>query len=339
MILFMWGMPEEKTLGRFAVTKETIDRVFELWRDTSAHLRWGSIFVLPPWLKAWWKTFGTGGELTVFAVWNHDELIGIAPCAAEGNSARLLGSKDVCDYLDVVSVPGREKELLAALIDYLRNQGIRHLALQPLRPDSVAMVHLPAVIQSANGTIVCRKQDVAVRLDLPPSWHDFLSGLSGRQRHEVRRKLRRLREAGHIELRLVSNPQLVEQEIETFLRLFTAVGTDKAHFMTDTMSSFFRSLARAMALENLLRLFFLDLNDVPVATALCFDYGSTRYLYNSGYNRRFQHLSVGLLCKVLSIQDSIARKQQRYDFLKGAEPYKFRLGGKSLSLYCCRADF
>ena len=63
------------------------------------------------------------------------------------------------------------------------------------------------------------------------------------------------------------------------------------------------------------------------------------YLYNSGYDPRYGELSVGLLCKVLSIKNSIESGRKRYDFLKGAEPYKYHLGGKEVPLSRCRIVF
>jgi CelD/BcsL family acetyltransferase involved in cellulose biosynthesis len=73
-----------------------------------------------------------------------------------------------------------------------------------------------------------------------------------------------------------------------------------------------------------------------VAAVLCFDNGSTVYLYNSGYDLRFSALSVGLLSKVLSIKDSIERGRRKYDFLKGDEKYKQYLGGRPLPLFSYR---
>jgi CelD/BcsL family acetyltransferase involved in cellulose biosynthesis len=49
-------------------------------------------------------------------------------------------------------------------------------------------------------------------------------------------------------------------------------------------------------------------------------------------------LSVGFLSKVLSIRDGIRSGLRTYDFLKGGEAYKQRLGGRPLSLYRCRLD-
>ena len=91
-------------------------------------------------------------------------------------------------------------------------------------------------------------------------------------------------------------------------------------------------------LFELLKLFFLDLNDRPIAAAMCIDYQDTVYLYNSGYDADFRQLSAGLMSKVLSIQASIRDGRQVYDFLKGAEIYKKRLGGKPVDICRCVLD-
>ena len=106
--------------------------------------------------------------------------------------------------------------------------------------------------------------------------------------------------------------------------------------MNAEMRAFFSSLAEAMAKVGLLRFGFLELDLVPVAAVMYFDYNDSIYLYNSGYDPRYRQLSVGLLSKVLCIKDSIEKKKSRFDFLKGAEVYKYRLGGREIPLYRCQ---
>jgi CelD/BcsL family acetyltransferase involved in cellulose biosynthesis len=134
----------------------------------------------------------------------------------------------------------------------------------------------------------------------------------------------------------VEDSKQVLDEMETFLALFGLSRADKAAFMTNQMTAYFRSLAETMAKESLLKLYFLDLDGTPAAAVMCFDYNSTTYLYNNGYDGKFSSLSVGLLSKVLNIKESILRGKKKYDFLKGTEEYKHRLGGRPVSLYRCQ---
>jgi len=102
------------------------------------------------------------------------------------------------------------------------------------------------------------------------------------------------------------------------------------------MESFFRSLADSMATAGLLRLGILELNLLPAAMIMCFDYNDCLYLYNSGYDPQYSYLSAGLLCKVLGIKESIQEGKKRVDFLKGGETYKYQLGGREVPLYRCQ---
>jgi CelD/BcsL family acetyltransferase involved in cellulose biosynthesis len=249
---------------------------------------------------------------------------------------RFIGDPDVCDYQDFIVAPGRGQEFFEILINHLRQEGVTHLDLNPIRADSRVLTELVKVAKNLKCEVSCDSEDVTLELELPATWDEFLGKLTGKQRHEVRRKLRRLSEAGEIKNRVVENVKEVMDEMDTFLALFGLSRSDKATFMTSQMTSFFRSLAEAMARVNLLRLFFLDFNGTPAAAVMCFDYNSTMYLYNNGYDGRFSSLSVGLLSKVLTIEESIQRERKKYDFLKGAEDYKQRLGGQPVPLYRCQ---
>lgn len=124
--------------------------------------------------------------------------------------------------------------------------------------------------------------------------------------------------------------------MDTFLRLFSESRKDKATFMTARMESFFRSLAEAMAEIGLLRFGILELDSLPVAMVMGFDYDDCVYLYNSSYDPDYRSLSVGLLSKVLCLKDSIERGRKRFNFLKGGESYKYHLGGREVPLYSCQ---
>ncbi|MGD2125138.1 MAG: GNAT family N-acetyltransferase, partial [Desulfobacteraceae bacterium] len=235
--------------------------------------------------------------------------------------------------LDFIVSPGRGQEFFGVLLDHLGKQGVTHLDLRPLRPDSTVFTDLAEVARDRGCEVSRNREDVGLELDLPATWDEYLLMLSGKQRHEIKRKFRRLHEAASINYRVVADIREVRDVMGTFFTLFGRSREDKAAFMAPRMASFFDSLAEAMAEVNMLRLYILELDKTPAAAAMCFDYNSTIYLYNSGYDDRFSSLGVGVLCKALSIKDSIQKGRKKYDFLKGAEAYKHRLGGKEVPLY------
>jgi CelD/BcsL family acetyltransferase involved in cellulose biosynthesis len=305
--------------------------------DNGSPLEWECLFMLPPWLGPWWSYFGEGAQTHLYVVKQSDEILGVAPLAVTGDTARLIGDSDLIDYSDFIVAPSREMEFFSILIDYLRRQGISRLHTGRVRADSTAFSCFHAYSTLLGSDVSCNPVDVLYEIDLADTWEGYIDILSAKERHETRRKFRRLESAGRVGQRVIEDKKDVLHAMDIFISLFRSNTTEKAEFMAGDVESFFRSLAVEMADAGLLMLSFLDLNDRPVASTMCFDYRSTVYLYNNGYDRHFSHLSVGLLSKVLSIQESIKRGRKKYNFLRGSEAYKGRLGGHPVRLYHCES--
>lgn len=320
----------------YVLTVESFDSLASCWANPGNRLKWSSIFVLPTWLKVWWQVFGSGAELYLRALRQSDEIIGFAPLIINKETAHFIGSENVCDYLDFVIAPGMESDFFDVLLYDLKAKGIKHLDLRPLRPDSTVLTDLVGTAQNRGYEVLCQPEDVSLEVDLASTWEGYLATLDKKQRHEVRRKLRRLWETGNVEHYCVEVVEGVEYYMETFLKLFPLSRDEKAHFMTAEMESFFRSLAKAMAEVGLLRFGVIELDAQPAAMTMGFDYDDSHYLYNSAYDPQFNYLSVGLLCKVLCLKESIEKGKKKWDFLKGDETYKYQLGGREVPLYSCR---
>ena len=108
---------------------------------------------------------------------------------------------------------------------------------------------------------------------------------------------------------------------------------DKAEYMTADREKFFRSMSRRMAEVGVLRLYFMEFEGAAVAASLCFDYASSRLLYNSGYDPDYGYYSVGLLLNALCLREAIEQGLEYFDFLRGSETYKQHLGGTPRNLY------
>lgn len=319
----------------YSVSIESLDSLISSGTGQS-HLKWDPIFILPAWLKAWWQAFGAGASLLLYVIKQGDTTIGVAPLKVVDGVASFIGDDTVCDYLDFVVAPGRERGFFTALLDTLAAGGVNRLDLAPLRPESTVLASLEAIARERHYRVSCERVAVSLELDLPGTWDGYLETLSGKQRHEVKRKLRRFSEMGRVNFRISRDSQAIPGDMELFLKLFRKSRQEKAGFMNAPMRAFFESLAEAMAGYGLLRLGFLELDSAPVATVMYFDYNDRIYLYNSGYDPAYSWLSVGLLAKVLCLKDSIIRQKRKFDFLKGAEVYKYRLGGSEIPLYSCQ---
>ena len=320
------------------VTSESFESLTECWRHVRYLLRWNCLFMLPPWLETWWREFRSEEELYLVAIREGEEILGVAPLFLKGTKAYFIGSPDVCDYSDFIVSPGREIDFFNSLLDQLKERGTKDLDLKSLRPDSTTLIHLPGVAQGRGWQCSCEQEDTSLELYLPSTWEAYLEMLNQKQRHEVRRKLRRIGETGNPNFRVLEHPDTFADGMRIFLKMFRESREDKAAFMSPQRESFFCSFVEAMARVHLIRLGILELNGTPIAALLFFDYNNVVYLYNSGYDVSYRSLSAGLVSKILCIKDSIERGKAKFDFLKGNEIYKHRLGGGTVPLYRCNVS-
>jgi CelD/BcsL family acetyltransferase involved in cellulose biosynthesis len=286
-------------------------------------------------MEAWWRCFGKG-EPSLLAVRQEGQVLGVAALVIAGDTARAVGDPEVCDHFDIAAAPGESAAVLAALGRHLRSQGVRRLDLVRVRPDSIAAAELVPAARKGGLAADLAPVDVGMELALPESWEAYLRMLSGKQRHELRRKLRRLEEAADFRLRLAASAEEKQNAVASFIRLFRMNRPEKTLFMTPLMEKYFAALASGLDTDGALRMYSLDVDGQTAAVAFCFRHGERMYLYNNAYDARFRSLSVGFLSKALSIRESIRAGLAAYDFLRGDEIYKHHLGGRPVALYSCR---
>jgi len=176
----------------YSVSIEDLDSLISSWTGWRNHLEWDLIFVLPCWLKAWWLAFGSAASLLLYVIRQDDTVIGVAPLKVVQGTASFIGDTTVCDYLDFIIAPGREGGFFNILLDTLKAKGINRLDLELLRPEATVLTSLAGVAKERHYPVSRKVMDVSLELDLPDTWDKYLDTLSSKQRHEVRRKLRRL---------------------------------------------------------------------------------------------------------------------------------------------------
>ena len=308
----------------------------EIHGDWQALLPQGAldtVFVTPQWQEVWWSEFGDGAEQLLLCLPGSQGLQGLAPLMRRQGKITLLGDEDLYDYNDLLVRQGAEEQFYTLLFDHLKDEDWDILELFPLPAASPTLRLAPELAIQRGFQVEILQEDVCPGLDLPKDWDGYLGGLSKKDRHELRRKLRRLEGAGDYHWYCRSEPGEVESSLDSFFALLRLSREDKDRFMTLQRERFFRKVIGAMAQLGAVRLFFMELEGRQVASALCFDYGPSRMLYNSGFNPEYGYYSVGLLLKALCIKDAIEGGLPYFDFLRGDEPYKYDLGGKDQVLY------
>lgn len=314
-------------------TRESFVSLQQEWEETLPSCATDTIFLTPRWQRLWWDSFGSGKELLLLALRQGPRLLGIAPLLLQGNSLSFLGDTDLFDYHDFIVPQGGQEGFYAALTDRLEEIPWERLELASIPMDSPTLSLLPPAAQARGWACEQEVEDRAPGLALPSDWEEYLEGLSKKDRHELRRKLRRLEVAGRTAYSTCAEPSAISACLDDFLSLMRESREAKSLFLTSSRETFFRTMAQEMADAGLLKLHFLELEGARVAGALAFDYRGRRLLYNSGFNPRYRSLSVGLLLKALCLKDAIEQGLQYFDFMRGTEPYKYDLGARDRLIY------
>ena len=310
------------------VRAESFDSIWSRWEQILPKCVTDTVFVTPWWHKTWWDNFGGSRELRILSVSDGDDLLGIAPLMSDGDRLTFLGDKDLSDYFDFVVPQDRVDRFFPALWEHLSAAEWATLDLPSLPTGTPTLEHLPGLAESMGMSVTIEEEETTPKAELPPTWDEFLAGLRKKDRHELRRKIRRLdRENSHRQY-VADDGEVLNGSMQDFFRLLRASREDKNEFLTPERETFFMDIARESVSRGQFILSFLEVDGENVAGCICFDYGGSYLLYNSGYDPSYSRLSVGLINKALSLQAAIEEGRKTFNFLKGNERYKYNLGGQ-----------
>ena len=303
-------------------------------------------FLTHEWQCTWWSCLGEG-ELFVMTVRDGGALVGLAPLFIlsqpdlDGKVRRLLrliGSVDASDYLDLIAVRGREREVFDAMLNVLaQSDEWDVLDLYNVPAASTTRSLLPDLAAARGWKFTDEQQVVCPIITLPATFEDYVQNLDKKERHELRRKLRRSEGTEGLTWYAITGDDHVHDQdaaAEAFIDLMMKSRSDKSDFMTDRMRRFFHQMIHATHAGGFLHLSFLEVQGVKAATYLSFDYCQKRLVFNSGLETTgFQSLSAGIVLVARMIEDAITRGYTEFDFLRGDEEYKYRLGAKDTWIY------
>ncbi len=308
-------------------------------------------FLRHEYLRAWWETRGGGewpdSELAVVVARQAGRLAGVAPLFAAKNrdghpALLLLGSIEISDYLDLIVRPADLSAFISGLLDFLGTTGPAGLSVPAPEADSkpwqvldwhnlpAASPTLPvlkAEAEKCGWTFVQEQTYHAPSIPLAGDFETYLSGIDKKQRHEIRRKMRRAEESGRaVRWYSVSDAATLDAEVDAFLAMM-AEEPDKAKFLTETMRRQMHLACRAAFEDGWLQLAFLEVDGQKAAGYLNFDYLNRIWVYNSGIDRRFLELSPGWVLLGHLLQWANENQRTEFDFMRGHEDYKYRFGG------------
>lgn len=308
------------------ITSEDLASLAPEWAALHARITGATAFQHPAWAQVWLRHFGQGCAPVFLSVRRGEELVGVATLDMERAEARELGDHNVRDYAGPLALPGEETAVASGILEWLREDLTHAVTFWGIPRDSAIFA---AFQESARlgWTFEESPEAVCPGVDLPATFEEYVAALTKKDRHELRRKLRNFATAGHAKFTPWNDLAEIEPRMDRFFELMRASRDDKDEFLTPQMEAFFRDLVLTFAPLGMLHLGVLTLDGAEIAMTLSFENSEGVYLYNSGYDPTYSNLSVGLVSKAMALEDAIERGKRRFDFLRGDEDYKRRLGG------------
>ena len=295
-------------------------------------------FLSPSFLLPWADQFTHDGDCRIFRWERGGEAAGFLFLRRCPDAAgwELLGGEPLADSLDAVVAAGCEREFWTAF-----------LARAAASLGSGALLRLPNLVEGAPSLTLlpelCGRHDMTCRVEetdrspllpLPGDFEEYLGQLGKKERHELRRKMRRASELlPGLAYRVTSGTGELARDLDSFVSLHRSSQKEKEEFMDDRMERFFRDVAGRFLSAGRLRLSFLSVGEADIASAFQLEWNGSLLLYNSGFDPSFGRISPGLVLLARCIEEAIGRGGREYDFLRGRERYKYDLGGVDRIVY------
>jgi len=307
-----------------------------------------SAFSLRAFHQAWWSAHGGGAEDVSIAVRSASsgELLGYLPLMRRPDGVIYSGATLHIDYATVLLAPhtGAQSQESDPVADALATALLAlnsPINMMRIRPADAAHVRMVAAIQRA-ASVASRAATYAIEEPAPyidlqgiRTIDEHLDRLDKKQRHEIRRKVRRGEAAGV----QISASEDVLADLPEFVRLHRARWGERGLF-TETPKgaeeeAFLRELF-ATAPSGTISMLMARNDEFGTFAAGLFlrDAGALRY-WNAGGDAAARALSPGVLLFVHGLQMAINEGRGQLDFLRGNEPYKYECGAVDAQVMKC----
>jgi CelD/BcsL family acetyltransferase involved in cellulose biosynthesis len=291
------------------------------WSELARRRAYPTLFLTPEWIGLA-RAYDRREQITLSIA----ETRGIAALARDDDGTISFAGGELTDYQDIVAKAADVPIVAEAFAEWIAASRTPRVLLEFVQEESGTLDVVAGVLTAAGYDVQIDRLVTAPRVKLPNSFEMYVQGLGKKERHELRRKLRRLETGRRVTFRFAGEDERASV-LERFVALHRRSRGEKAEFMTDETERFFRDVAETLAARGWLRLGVLNAGGEDAAVLFAFAYEGTLALYNAAYDPALGALSVGIASHAYAIRAAIDEGLGTYDLLRGDEPYKYDLGG------------
>jgi CelD/BcsL family acetyltransferase involved in cellulose biosynthesis len=251
-------------------------------------------------------------------------------------TAILFGASYHADYATILTDPDDLPAVAKAVAAYAASPGSGDWDVVDLRrlrcadPTGTELAAAFGALEFAQGwTLNVEREDVCPIATLPAGAdiETYLGTLGKKERHEIRRKVRRAQALG--EVRLVDSADPLA-DLDVFIDLHQRRWGDDGLFPPtrggEQSRVLFRRLFELFGPDGPLGLTILWVGDRRIAAGVHFETADELLYYNAGIDPAARDLSPGVVMIHSYVRRALERGIRRVDFLRGDEPYKYEWG-------------
>ncbi len=313
------------------------DRLSAEWDDLAGRAMTDTPFQSLAYQKAWWTHLGPGTLSTIVARDEADgALRGLLCVYAHKGLIHFNGCVEETDYLDLLAAEADARAVWDIALDCLLGPEApawHTLEFCNVPAWSPTLRILPELTAARGLSCAVQAHEVCPVIALPDRFETYLDGLDRKQRHEVRRKLRRAVGAD-ARIEVVHPGDDIRAEVESFLSLLERSTPEKGVWLNPARRAVFHEVAAAALDAGTLQLMFISTEGQRAAALFNFVYRDRVWVYNSGLDPdNFGWLSAGVVLTARAIELAIEAGLKTFDFLRGDEEYKYRFGAVDTQIF------
>ena len=326
-------------------TTEEFQNLREEWNNLLSESKADTILLTWEWLFTWWEIFGVKKDLSILLIREGGKLIGIAPLMISKEYVsgmtvyflKFIGSEDVCsEYLDFIIIIGKEPEILNLFFQYINQNTNRWdiLLMNDITEDSLTVGFLSDKVKVIlnRHDIIKRKSTINPYMHLSNSTDDFYQKLGSKRRSDIRVKIKRLSGEHKVSYSEILDKSYLTEYFGIFVNLHRTLWNERGlpgMFKKKIFLDFHKAVAFRFFEKDWLKLYFLNVDDIPVASLYGFKYKDKFYYYQSGFDPKWKAYGAGKLLIVHTVTEAIKTNLREYDFLRGDADYKYQFTNKS----------
>lgn len=309
------------------------------WNDLLERSEQPTIFLTWEWLSAWYQFIFNKDQKLWLVVVRHRQtkkLVAIAPLMLQPRKVVIgvtltelcfLGAGSGADHLDFILDHQYQQELEILLTEFISSQEKSWdlIHLEGGRQYAVAYRVLQALGHTAYSyPIICPY------LQLPSRWDDYLKTLGKKRRYKIGAYRRKLEAAfpGQVTYQCVQTKQELDDSVSDLFSLHQqaqqAQGR-KGAFAEQKRQMFHQQICQQFLKNGWLRLYFLRVEQKPIAMVYSFFYHGVVSFYTTGFDLQWSAQSPGQQIIYYVLEQMINEQAQEFDFLRGDEDYKFMM--------------